>query len=155
MATKIQAARLATGSGATVVIADGSVPDVLERLARGESIGTRFVPSQSNVESRRRWIISGLASRGEVTVDNGAAAALLRGGKSLLPAGIAEVHGHFERGDTITIKSTTGKKLACGVANYSSADMDKVRGFRSNEIETILGYEFGEEAVHRNNMVLV
>jgi glutamate 5-kinase len=155
MVTKIQAARLATESGTTVVIAEGRVPDVLERLVKGEAIGTRFIPEESNVESRKRWIISGLASRGEVTVDNGAALAVLRGGKSLLPAGITEVRGSFERGDTITVKDTTGKKLACGVANYSAADLTKVRGLRSAEIEAILGYEYGEEAVHRNNLVLV
>jgi len=155
MATKIQAARLATESGTLVVIADGRVPAVLERLVKGEAIGTRFVPTDSQVESRKRWIIAGLAGRGEVTVDNGAAVAVLRGGKSLLPAGIAEVRGHFERGDTITIKDSTGKKLACGVANYSAGDLSRIRGLRSAEIEAILGYEYGEEAVHRNNLVLV
>jgi glutamate 5-kinase len=155
MVTKIQAARLATESGTPVVIADGSVRDVLERLVQGEAIGTRFIPSESQVESRKRWIISGLASRGEVSVDNGAAVALLRNGRSLLPAGISEVRGHFERGDTITIKDSNGKRLACGVANYGAADMDRIRGLRSAEIEAILGYEYGEEAVHRNNLVLV
>jgi glutamate 5-kinase len=155
MVTKIQAARLATESGTVVIIADGSVHDVLERLVQGESIGTRFVPSDSQVERRKRWIISGLASRGEVTVDNGAAVALMRNGKSLLPAGIVDVHGHFERGDTITIKDATGKKLACGVANYGAGDMARIRGLRSAEIEPILGFEYGEEAVHRNNLVLV
>lgn len=155
MQTKIQAARLATESGVTVIIADGSLPSVLERLAQGEAIGTRFLPLESNIESRRRWIIAGLASRGEVAVDNGAAAALLRGGKSLLPAGITSVNGHFERGDTITIKDSTGKKLACGVANYSASDMARLRGLRSADIETTLGYEYGEEAVHRNNLVLL
>lgn len=155
MQTKIQAARLATESGVTVIIADGSLPSVLERLAQGEAIGTRFLPLESNIESRRRWIIAGLASRGEVAVDNGAAAALLRGGKSLLPAGITSVNGHFERGDTITIKDSTGRKLACGVANYSASDMARLRGLRSADIETTLGYEYGEEAVHRNNLVLL
>lgn len=155
MQTKIQAARLATESGVAVVIADGSLPDVLERLARGEAIGTRFQPVESNVESRRRWIIAGLASRGEVTVDAGAAAALLRGGKSLLPAGISDVRGHFERGDTITIKDSAGNRLACGVANYSASDLVRIHGRRSADIESTLGYEYGEEAVHRNNLVLL
>jgi len=155
MMTKIQAAKLATESGTTVIIADGSVHDVLERLVKGEAIGTRFIPSESQVESRKRWIISGLASRGEVVIDNGAAIALLRNGKSLLPAGITEVRGSFERGDTIAIKDTNGKRLACGVANYSSADLNRIRGLHSTEIEPILGYEYGEEAVHRNNMVLL
>ncbi len=155
MMTKIQAAKLATESGTTVVIADGRVHDVLERLVSGEAIGTRFIPTASQVESRKRWIISGLASRGEVVVDNGAAIALVRSGRSLLPAGITAVHGHFERGDTITIKDSVGKKVACGVANYSAADLARIRGLRSTEIEPILGYEYGEEAVHRNNLVLL
>ncbi len=155
MITKIQAAKLATESGTVVVICDGRVPDVLERLVKGESIGTRFVALESKVESRKRWIISGLASRGEVTVDSGAATALVRNGKSLLPAGIADVRGRFERGDTITIKDAQGKSLACGVANYGSADLARIRGLRSTEIEFTLGYEYGAEAVHRNNMVLL
>ena len=113
---------------------------------QGEPIGTRFIPSESQVESRKRWIISGLASRGEVIVDNGAAMALLRNGKSLLPAGITDVRWRFERGDTITIKDADGRKLACGVANYGAADMARIRGLRSSEIEPILGYEYGEEA---------
>jgi glutamate 5-kinase len=155
MVTKIQAAKLATESGTPVVIADGSIHDILERLVQGEQIGTRFVPSESQVESRKRWIIAGLAGRGEVTIDNGAATALLRNGKSLLPAGITDVRGHFERGDTITIKDSGGKKLACGVANYGAADMARIRGLRSSEIEPILGYEYGEEAIHRNNLVVL
>lgn len=155
MATKIQAARLATESGTAVIIADGRTPDVLERLVAGETLGTRFLPLASKVESRKRWIISGLAARGEVAIDNGAALALVRGGKSLLPAGISAVHGHFERGDTINIKDSLGKRLACGVANYAAADLERIRGLHSADIETMLGYEYGEEAVHRNNLVLL
>ena len=123
MVTKIQAAKLATESGTAVVIADGSVPDVLERLVQGGA--DRHALHSIGEPGRKPQALdhSGLASRGEVTVDNGAATALLRNGKSLLPAGITDVHGHFERGDTITIKDAGGKKLACGVANYGAADM--------------------------------
>lgn len=155
MTTKIQAAKLATESGTGVVICDGRVDGVLERLLKGETIGTRFVPTASQVESRKRWIISGLAGRGEVSVDDGASVAILRNGRSLLPAGIAAVHGRFERGDTIIVKDAAGKRLACGVANYSSTDLDKIRGRRSSDIGALLGYEFGEEAIHRNNMVIL
>ena len=108
MVTKIQAARLATQAGAAVVIANGSAPDVLVRLAGGERLGTLFHPAADSPGSRQCWLASGLASRGRVQVDAGAARALLERGSSLLPAGITAVDGRFQRGDTVDIADAGG-----------------------------------------------
>jgi len=155
MTTKIQAAKLATGSGVAVVIADGRLAEVVLRLAQGEPIGTFFPPKTTNLESRQRWMISGLASRGKVVVDDGAAAALKEGKRSLLPAGAGEVQGKFSRGDVIDIVDTQGSRIACGISNYSSADIQVIKGAHSDEIMSLLGYEYGAEVVHRNNLAIL
>ena len=155
MSTKLEAAKLATSSGITVVICDGRQTDVLSRLAQGEEVGTTFMPTASRMESRKRWMLSGLSARGEIVVDQGAFLALRDQNRSLLPAGITEVEGGFHRGDTVHVVGPVGEKVACGIANYSSADLARIRGIHSDLIEGILGYHYGQEAVHRNNMVLL
>ncbi|MBM4461924.1 MAG: glutamate 5-kinase [Chloroflexi bacterium] len=155
MTTKIQAAKLATGSGVAVIIASGRLPDVIPRLARGEPLGTLFPPKTTNLESRQRWMISGLASRGKVIVDDGAAAALKEGKRSLLPAGTREVQGKFSRGGVIDIVDTQGNRIACGISNYSSTDIQVIKGAHSDEIMPLLGYEYGAEVVHRNNLAIL
>ncbi len=154
MITKIQAAELATHGGATVVIAAGDVPDVLLRLVKGESIGTRFTPAVSQLESRKRWILAEEA-RGRVHVDHGAAQALVAQGKSLLPVGVTRVEGSFERGATVRICDPDGQEIARGISNYSAEDLAVIQGRRSAEIAGVLGYEYGAEVVHRNNLVVV
>lgn len=153
MATKLQAADLARHAGVTVVIACGSEPDALLRLARGEELGTRFLPVINKLEGRKRYILSGSRAAAELEVDSGAARALLRGG-SLLPAGVVRVSGEFERGDTVRVVGPNARPLAVGLSSYPSADLAQLCGKQSAEIETILGYTFGDEAIHRNNMVL-
>ena len=153
MATKLEAARLATASGINVVIASGLEGDVLVRLANGESIGTFFPASATKMESRKRWMLSGLSTRGEIVVDDGAASALRDRKRSLLPAGVTKVLGTFERGDIVSILDSGQSQVACGIANYSSEELAEIKGFRSNRIDKILGYQYGDEAVHRNNMV--
>jgi glutamate 5-kinase len=155
MTTKVQAAKLATGSGVAVVIADGRLPEVVLRLAHGEPLGTFFPPKTTNLESRQRWMISGLASRGKVIVDDGAAVALKEGKRSLLPAGAREVQGKFSRGDVIDIVDAQGSRIACGISNYSSADIQVIKGVHSDEIMSLLGYEYGAEVVHRNNLAIL
>jgi glutamate 5-kinase len=153
MVTKLQAADLARRSGTTVVIAKGSEPDVLTRLLGGEKIGTCFSPLASALESRKRYILAGRAA-GAVRVDNGAVQALQRGG-SLLPVGVIAVTGTYERGDTIEIANSSGREIARGIANYSSAELSRILGRQSTEIEGILGYDYGDEVVHRNDLVLL
>ncbi len=155
MITKIEAARLATTSGIAVVIADGREPDVILRLVAGEAIGTRFWAFTDKLESRKRWMVSGLSTRGKLVVDSGAARALRKQKRSLLATGIKEVEGEFERGDVVTIYDDKGSIVGCGITNYSVSDIGSIKGAHSKEIATLLGYDYGSEVVHRNNLVVL
>ncbi len=155
MITKLQAAETATRGGATVIIASGSLPDVVLRLAAGEPLGTRIHPRASRPESRKRWLLAGYTTSGRLVIDEGAAKALVRNGSSLLPAGIAAVDGDFQRGDTISILGPNGRELARGLTNYQADEVRRLRGRHSREIEAILGYEYGEEVIHRNDLILL
>jgi glutamate 5-kinase len=152
MQTKLQAADLARRSGTTVVIARGSLPNVLLRILAGEPLGTRFNPVSSALESRKRYILSGGES-GCLIVDRGAAAALKSGG-SLLPAGLNSVKGQFERGKTVRVEDLDGNSVARGLVNYDGDECRRLAGCQSVEIEQVLGYYFGDELIHRNNLVL-
>ena len=154
MVTKLQAADLARRSGATCLIADGGENDVLVRLVNGEKLGTRFLPVASAVESRKRYILSARRAPGALCVDQGAARALHQG-SSLLPVGLVSVSGAFERGDTVRVLDPSEKEIARGIVNYSSRDLSQLIRRRSDEIETILGYNFGDEIIHRNNLVVL
>jgi glutamate 5-kinase len=155
MVTKLQAAKLATGGGSDVFITDGHAPDVLYRIAGGEHVGTMLPARSSRVESRKRWMLSGLATKGYIVVDDGAVRALLDQRRSLLPAGVREVQGPFRRGDTVNICRTEGSAIACGITNYDDRELTAIRGLRSDRIAGVLGHEYGAEAVHRNNLVLL
>jgi len=155
MVTKIEAAKLATTCGVTVVIANGRQPDVLVRLAAGETIGTRFLPSTGRLDSRERWMLSGLRTRGTLVVDAGAAVALRRYKRSLLAAGIQEIEGNFRRGDIVNIQDPLGTRLGCGITNYDATELESIKGAHSEEISARLGHDYGTEVVHRNNLVMV
>ena len=155
MSTKLTAANTARHSGIDVIIAAGREPNVILRAANNESIGTRFPSLQTPLESRKRWILAGPKPAGLIVVDEGAANALCTRGRSLLPAGIASVDGSFQRGDTISIVDVNGHELARGLSSYSSEDMVAIAGCRSHEIVDRLGYTHGDDAVHRNNLVLL
>ncbi|HZW04524.1 MAG TPA: glutamate 5-kinase [Anaerolineaceae bacterium] len=161
MATKLQAADLARHGGTTVVIANGGLPDVLLRpalrtlgVARGEEVGTRLLPVVNKLEGRKRYILSGSRAAAELAVDAGAARALRRGG-SLLPAGIVAARGEFERGDAVRVTAPDGTGIAVGLTNYGADDLAHLCGRQSAEIEAILGFTFGDEVIHRNNLVLL
>jgi glutamate 5-kinase len=154
MMTKLQAADLARRSGATVIIAQGSLPNVLSRLAEGELLGTKFPPMINKLEGRKRYILSTNRTGEEIKVDAGAVRALAHGG-SLLPAGVVEVTGDFDRGDTVRVVDPNGKVIAAGLTHYSAADLKQICGHQSGEIETILGFTFGDEVIHRNHLVLL
>lgn len=154
MITKLQAAKLATGGGADVFIAPGHERGVLTRLARGEHVGTMFPRRASRMESRKRWMLSGLATKGCIIVDAGAGRALQEQNRSLLPAGVRDVQGPFRRGDAVTIALPEGPVIAYGITNYSDEELQRIRGLRSDRIEEALGYHFGSEVVHRNNLVI-
>lgn len=155
MYTKIRAADLATRSGTQVVIASGLEPGCLLRVVRGESLGTRFLTSVTHLESRKRWLLAETVLHSRVIVDAGAVRALTEQGRSLLPAGITAVEGDFERGQTIRIYSLEGHEIARGLTQYRAADLLRIQGKRSSEIHTILGFDYGAEIVHRDDMVLL
>ena len=156
MPSKLEAARLATSSGVPVVITGGGEPDAVCRLARGESVGTLFPAPVSAMESRKRWMLSGLAEGGgRLVVDAGAVEALCRQHGSLLPVGVREVHGQFRRGDVVSVVGPDGRRVACGITNYDDEEVRAIQGARSREIERKLGHHFGDEVVHRNNMAVL
>jgi glutamate 5-kinase len=155
MITKIESASLATRCGVRVIIANGNEPGIILRLAAGEADGTHFLPVEAGSDSRRRWLLSGLAVKGRLTVDEGAAVALKKGLKSLLAAGIMELSGRFQRGDIVGIYDPEDRYLGCGLTNYSSKDINRIKGLHSRNIRGKLGYEFGTEVLHRNNMALI
>jgi glutamate 5-kinase len=155
MLTKLRAADLVRRSGTAVVIAKGDEPNVILRIAAGERIGTLFHPVVTLVESRKRFLLAGIkTSKGMLEVDDGAAQALHQGG-SLLPAGLVSVKGKFDRGDAVRITTHDGKTVAIGVANYGPGDLARLKGRRSDQIEQVLGYTFGDEVVHHNNLIFV
>lgn len=156
MATKVEAARLATASGVEVAIAYGREEQVLRRIATGETLGTQFPPSASKLESRQRWMLGAVSSHGALEVDAGAVQALRQGNRSLLPAGIHKVKGTFVRGEVVPIEGPEGERVAVGIVNYSDADVESIKGQRSDRIPDFLsGYHYGAEVVHRNNMVVL
>ena len=155
MEAKVDAAKLATASGIPVIVANGYMADVLVRLAGGEAIGTLFAAARSRVGSRRRWMVAGLSTQGAIVVDDGAARALAEQHKSLLPAGVQALEGTFARGDLVEIRDTRGTRLGRGLANYSAADLEKIKGARSGDIARLLGYAYGDAVVHRNDLVLM
>jgi glutamate 5-kinase len=155
MVTKIQSARLATASGVRVVIASGRRPNVVTDLVRGTPHGTHFLPQSQGRDSRQRWMLSGLATRGRMVVDAGAAAALRGQQRSLLPAGVSQVSGAFERGDIVELFDPAGNHIGCGLTAYGARDAAIVKGAQSSQIDAMLGHNYGAEMIHRNNLVMI
>jgi glutamate 5-kinase len=154
MLTKILAAKRAAGSGASTIIAWGREPDVLLRLAAGESIGTTLVAGTHKQQARKQWIADHLQLVGAVVVDEGAVRRLREQGTSLLPVGVTQVNGDFSRGEVIAILDPRGMEVARGLANYASHEARKLCRRPSRDIEQLLGYVAEPELVHRDNMVL-
>lgn len=155
MHTKLSAADLARKSGATVFIANGNTPDIIINIVNGTARGTKFLPSNSTLESRKRYMLAGVqASTGILYIDPGAEKAIKKGG-SLLPVGLVKIAGSFERGDIVRVRSAKLQEIAIGITNYSSGDLERIQGKNSTLIEEIVGYSYGDEAIHHNNMMLV
>ncbi|MDH7481240.1 MAG: glutamate 5-kinase [Armatimonadota bacterium] len=154
MRTKIEAAKIATKSGVTMIIADGRLPNVIVDIVSGKQIGTKFVPQRSSLSGRKRWIAFGAHVRGEIIINEGAKRMILEGGKSLLAAGITGVQGSFSTGDLVRIVDEEGNQIARGFVNYSASEIEKIKGRQSSEIEDILGYKDFDEVIHRDNMAL-
>jgi glutamate 5-kinase len=153
MRTKLKAARICMASGVPMVIANSSVQDVIRRVVRGEEVGTLFVPREEKMHARKKWIAFARLTQGSIVVDRGAAAALVEKGKSLLPSGVLEVRGDFERGMVVAVISAeSNKQIARGMVNYSSQELQLIAGKRTAEIAKILGEKDYDEAIHRNNL---
>ncbi len=154
MITKIEAARIATAAGVRTVITDGKWPKNIEKILNGESIGTQFQPQPRPVNARKHWISNVLVPAGKLYLDMGAVKAIYELGKSLLAAGITKLEGNFNSSDAVQLCDAEGKEIARGLVNYSSAELQKIRGCRSEKIPDILGYVGAETVVHRDNLVI-
>lgn len=157
MPTKIEAARLVTAAGIPMVLCNGRADGAVIKAAGGQPMGTFFRAAGEKLEARKRWMLSRVRDSqwGALVVDRGAANALQNRNVSLLPSGIKEVAGEFQRGDIIYIVDEPGQRIACGIANYRAADVRRIRGHHSDDIPELLGYHYGQEVVHRNNLTLL
>jgi glutamate 5-kinase len=152
MVTKLAAARVAVGAGCRMAIANGRPLNPLKRLGEGAP-ATWFLPASEPRTARKAWIAGSLKAMGELTVDDGAAAAL-GSGRSLLPAGVVKVSGRFERGDLVVVRNRVGLELARGLAAYSAEDAKRIAGHKSREIEALIGYRGRDEMIHRDDLVV-
>jgi glutamate 5-kinase len=155
MLTKILAAKRAARSGAATIIASGHEPNVLVRLAQGEAIGTQLLAETMTLAARKQWLADHLQVRGKLSLDDGAVKALRVDGKSLLPIGVFESNGQFERGEVVSCLDSQGREIARGLVNYSAAETGKILKSPSHEIEARLGYVDEPELIHRDNLVLL
>lgn len=155
MVTKITAARIATNAGVRTAITEGRFPRNIEKILGGEPLGTQFEPQSRPSNARKRWIAYGLIPAGKLYLDDGAVAAICQAGKSLLAAGITSVEGEFQASDAVQLCSREGHEIARGLVNYSSAELQQIRGRHSDEIPAILGYGGADTIVHRDNLVLL
>ncbi|MGH8629321.1 MAG: glutamate 5-kinase, partial [Burkholderiales bacterium] len=155
MLTKILAAQRAARSGAHTIIVSGREKDVLTRLAAGEMIGTELKAQTMTLAARKQWLADHLQVRGKLMLDDGAVKALRSDGKSLLPIGVFDVSGEFDRGEVVSCLDPSGREIARGLVNYGAADTRRILRTPSNQIETKLGYVDEPELIHRDNLVLL
>ncbi|MBN2097316.1 MAG: glutamate 5-kinase [Candidatus Omnitrophica bacterium] len=154
MISKLEAAKICCASGITCIVANGRTPDILLRLIKHEELGTLFLPNKQLV-AKKSWIGYSAKISGQIVVDAGAKQALVARKKSLLCKGIAKVHGNFASGDTLSILDTEHREFARGLTNYSSSELDKIKGQSSDQIKAILGFKYYDEVVHRDNLVIL
>ena len=152
MLTKLEAARIAMAAGTRMAIADGTELNPLKRMEEG-ALCTWFLPDANPKTARKRWIASALKPAGTIVIDDGALGAL-HDGKSLLPAGVIDIQGRFERGDAVVVTAQDGREIARGITAYSANDARRIMGNKTSEIEGILGYRGRDEMVHRDDLVL-
>lgn len=154
MLSKIKAAKKVTSAGVPMVIANGNIPDILDKLFDGADFGTFFVPQSERLPSRKCWIGYSLKPEGVIIIDQGAATAVLKRGKSLLSSGIVEVIGDFGIGAPVEFKTAHSEALGTGLVNYSAADIRKIMGLQSRHILERLGEKPYDEVIHRDNLVI-
>jgi len=155
MASKLQAARIATAAGENVIIASGHEAGTLRRVLAGEDVGTLFLAEGKSVTPWKRWIGLAAQPRGRLRVDVGAQRAIQQEGRSLLAIGIVQVEGKFQKGDVVSLCDPAGREFARGLSNYPIADLQRIRGLKSDRIAHVLGHCPYEEVIHRDNMAVL
>lgn len=155
MITKIKAARLAARFGVSTIIAPGKQAGILQGLQNGEDLGTLLLPQSGHILGKKVWLSAGARAVGTLVIDQGAARALTERGASLLPSGVVEVRGQFQSGAVVTLEDEQGTQIGRGICVYSAADVECIKGVRTDEIVTRLGYKVLDVVVHRDDLVLV
>jgi glutamate 5-kinase len=154
MKSKLEAAAIATESGIPMMIGKGTDAHALKHIVDGTAKSTLFLATDQPRSARKKWIMAHVKTKGSFVLDDGAVKAL-SDGRSLLPAGVKNVEGQFERGDAVSLTDQAGKKLAIGIAAYDSSDAHKIIGRKSAEIAVTLGYSYGDELIHRDDLALI
>lgn len=152
MLTKLKAAHICMTAGVPMVIANSDEDDVIRRVIDGDELGTLFVPREEKMHARMKWIAFGTVPQGNVIVDSGAVSALVNKGKSLLPSGVINVEGEFDRGTVVAVITPDGLEIARGMVNFNSREIRLIAGSKSQDIEKILGAKDYDEVIHRNNL---
>lgn len=155
MSSKVEAAKKAASSGIPTVVANGLKEAVLARLLDGEELGTLFYPEPSRMGSRKRWLAFASHPKGRIAVDKGAKAALVQRGKSLLPSGVLAAVKPFEAGDVVSLVDESGVEFARGLVNYTSEEVERIKGLKSSQIQAVLGQKPYDEVIHRDNLVIL
>ncbi|MEX2173781.1 MAG: glutamate 5-kinase [Pirellulaceae bacterium] len=154
MASKLEAARMVTTAGENTIIASGRRPDILTQIMAGEMLGTLFLAQGKGITPFKRWLGFSAQVRGRIQVDAGARKAIVDQGRSLLAAGIVDAQGDFQKGDAVALCDNEGHVVARGLSNYSAADVNRIRGLKSDKIAQVLGHRPYDEVVHRDNLAL-
>jgi glutamate 5-kinase len=155
MATKLAAAKKAGKSGVATIMVNGTKPGIISQALAGAEVGTLFLPATESINRRKHWIAFTLRPAGRIIVDQGAREVLARQGKSLLPSGVVGAEGKFERGSCVRVCGPDGSEFARGITDYSHQEIELIGGHRSSEIEELLGYRYGDEIIHRDNLVVL
>jgi glutamate 5-kinase len=155
MVTKLQAARKAAIFGVPTILANGMMEGVLGRIFQAEEVGTLFTSAVNKLTSRKHWIACTLEPHGKIIVDEGAKKAILQKGKSLLPSGVLAAEGAFELGDPVVLIDPQQQEFARGLSSYGAAEINKIKGLKTTEIENKLGYKYSDEVVHRDDLVVL
>ena len=155
MVTKIKAARIASSSGCSTLIASGRKQNILLDIKKGHVRGTLLTAGQKPIAAKKQWLMGQLKAKGKLVLDSGAEAVILKHGRSLLPVGVVEVVGKFNRGDLVSCVNSMGHELARGLVNYSADEVNKIKGQNTDDVLEILGYRQNAEVVHRDNMVVL
>ncbi len=157
MVTKLEAAKMATAAGIPCLLANGLSEGILLRLFKGEERGTLFMPlgKGKSMASRERWLAFTTRPKGEITVDAGARRALVEQKKSLLATGISQVNGHFQRGDLVRVLDVHQDEFARGTTRFSAAELEKIKGLKSEQIQEMMGSLAKTEVIHRDQLVIL